>query len=78
MSSNDKNLSDLNYNIEGDTSELRIAIVRSEWNDEITSRLHDGAINALHRMGVTDKHIRSIDVPGSYELPLGAQMIIEE
>ena len=78
MSSNDKNLSDLNYNVEGDTSELRIGIVRSEWNDEITGGLHKGALDALHRLGVIDKHIRSIDVPGSYELPLGAQMLIEE
>jgi len=78
MSSTDKNLSDLNYNIDGDTSELRIAIVRSEWNAEITSRLLNGAKSALVKMGISDKHIRIIDVPGSFELPMGAQMLLDE
>jgi 6,7-dimethyl-8-ribityllumazine synthase len=78
MSSSDKNLSDLNYSIQEECSELRIAIVRSEWNDEITDRLMKGSLEGLHKFGVTDKHIRIIEVPGSFELPLGAQMLLEE
>ncbi len=78
MSSTDKNLSDLNYNVEGDTSDLRIAIICSEWNSDITGRLLDGAKSALEKMGISEKHIRIIDVPGSFELPMGAQMLLDE
>lgn len=78
MSSADKNLSDLNYKLEEEAADLRIAIVRSEWNNDITLRLQEGAVEALHRFGITDKHIRIVDVPGSFELPLGAQMTLEE
>ena len=78
MSSTDKNLSDLDYSSHEECSELRISIVRSVWNDEITSRLLSGALESLLRMGVTEKHIRVIEVPGSFELPMGAQMLLEE
>ncbi len=78
MSSSDKNLSDLDYNIDGETADLRIAIVRSEWNEDITNNLLKGALESLEKMGVTEKHIRVIEVPGSYELPMGAQMLLEE
>lgn len=77
MSTADKNLSDLDYNLEGDTAEIRIAIVVSEWNAEITGRLKQGCRNALKRMGIKESYIREISVPGSFELPMGAQMIIE-
>ena len=77
MSSQDKNLSDLNYDLSGDASELKISIVHSEWNEEITHRLLSGCLQALQNMGIEDKNITSISVPGSFELPLGAQMLIE-
>ncbi len=78
MSSTDKNLSDLNYNLEGDASEIRIAIVYSEWNAEITGKLLEGAVSSLERLGVPEKHVRIISVPGSFELPIGAQMLLDE
>ena len=78
MSSQDKNLSDLNYHLEGDTSEMRIAIVVSEWNADITERLLDGCKTALRKLEVEDRHIRIIRVPGAFELPIGAQMLLEE
>ncbi len=77
MSSLDKNLSDLNYNLSDSAAELKIALVHSEWNEEITSRLLQGCLDALSKMGVGEKNISSISVPGSFELPLGAQMLIE-
>ena len=30
------------------------------------------------KIGISDKHIRIIDVPGSFELPIGAQMLLDE
>lgn len=78
MSTADKNLSDLDYNFEEDPSDLRIALVKAKWNNEITDRLLEGALKALKRCGITDNHIRVVEVPGSYELPMGAQMLLDE
>ena len=77
MSSQDKNLSDLNYDLSGDASELKISVVHSEWNKEITHRLLAGCLQSLKDMGVDEKNITSISVPGSFELPMGPQMLIE-
>ena len=78
MSSQDKNLSDLDYTDSEKCSELKIAIVTSEWNSDITDRLLSGAQAALDKSGILEKNIKSIRVPGSFELPMGAQMLIEE
>jgi 6,7-dimethyl-8-ribityllumazine synthase len=53
------------------------AIVKAEWNDEITSGLYDGAIELLLTSGVAPENIHTMEVPGSFELPLGAQWAIE-
>ena len=55
----------------------RIAIVTSEWNNEITDNLHQGAYELLIEAGVASTQIEEYRVPGSYELPLGAQWAIE-
>lgn len=78
MSSQDKSLSDLNYPTDAESSDLRIALICSEWNKDITERMLKGALEALERMQVSDKNIRVVHVPGSFELPLGAQIFIEE
>ena len=78
MSSQGKNLSDLDYTSSELSSELKIAIVTSEWNGDITGRLLSGAKTALEKLGVLEKNIKCISVPGSFELPLGAQMLLEE
>jgi 6,7-dimethyl-8-ribityllumazine synthase len=54
-------------------SELRIAIVVSRWNDLVTRRLLDGALDALRRHGVATEAIDVAWVPGSFELPLVCQ-----
>ena len=55
---------------------MRIGIVVSEWNDNITSELAEGAINTLKKFGVADDDIIIRSVPGSFELVFGcAQMI---
>ena len=56
----------------------KIAIVKAEWNDEITSGLYDGAIDLLINAKVSGNNIETLRVPGSYELPLGAQWAIEK
>jgi len=59
------------------SSKTRIGIIVSEWNPEITDALCDGAVNTLKEQGVKKASIQIHKVPGSFELPLGAQYLIE-
>lgn len=67
------------YDIESVPSaeEMRFGIVVAEWNIEITSALADGAVNTLKKHGVKDSNILIKFVPGSFELPFGAQFFAE-
>ena len=56
---------------------FRFAIVVSRWNDFITARLTEGALDALERLGADEKSVEIFKVPGSFELPLTAQKIAE-
>jgi 6,7-dimethyl-8-ribityllumazine synthase len=49
---------------------FRFAIVASRWNDFISSRLVDGALDALERLGAAEKAVSVYRVPGSFEIPL--------
>ena len=53
--------------------DLHIAIVVSRWNDIITQRLLDGALDTLARHGVQIADVDTAWVPGSFELPLVAK-----
>ena len=64
------------YNtIEGklDASGLKIAVIASRFNDFVTAKLIEGAVDCLVRHGSKDKNITVIRVPGSFELPLAAK-----
>ena len=54
---------------------LRFAIVVSRWNDFLTTRLMDGAVEALEGLGVAEDAIEIFMVPGSFELPGAAAKI---
>ena len=54
---------------------FRFAIVASRWNDFISSRLVDGALDAFERLGVVEKDVEIYRVPGAFEIPLLAQKI---
>ncbi len=75
MATVNQNLSDYNPDTVPNGVEFRIAIVRSEWNDDITSNLAQGAEEALLENGVLPENVSRIDVPGAYELPLAAQWL---
>jgi 6,7-dimethyl-8-ribityllumazine synthase len=65
--------------IQGDMTAkgLKFGIVTARFNDFITSRLLDGALDALQRHGVTDGDIDIVKVPGAYEIPLAAKMLAQ-
>jgi 6,7-dimethyl-8-ribityllumazine synthase len=56
---------------------MRFGIVVAEWNLEVTSALAEGAVNTLKKHGASDENIKVKFVPGSFELPLGAQYFAE-
>lgn len=49
---------------------FRFAIVVSRWNDALTSKLADGAREALTEADVEEGSIETFQVPGAFELPL--------
>ena len=49
---------------------FRFALIASRWNDFITSRLVEGALDALERLGAAEKSVELYKVPGSFEIPL--------
>ena len=54
---------------------LRFAIVVSRFNDLITSKLLDGALDALKRHEVDEKDIDIFKVPGAFEIPVVAKRL---
>lgn len=54
---------------------FRFALVSSRWNDFLTSRLVEGALDALERLGADEGSIEHFRVPGSFEIPLVAQKV---
>ena len=50
----------------------RVAIVVSRFNDFITARLLEGAIDCFLRHGGDEKNITVVRVPGSFEIPPAA------
>lgn len=56
---------------------LKIALVVSDFNSEITSELERGALEELKLQGVKPDDILTLRVPGAFELPLGAQSAFE-
>ena len=55
---------------------VKIGIIISEWNIEITKKLYDGAKKTLIDFGYND--IITEYVPGSFELPIASQIILEK
>ena len=51
---------------------FRFAVVASRWNDFLTSKLIDGAVDALRSAGAADGDVEIFMVPGAFELPLAA------
>jgi 6,7-dimethyl-8-ribityllumazine synthase len=55
----------------------KFAIVVSRFNDFVTSKLTEGAVDALLRSGADTKDIEIIKVPGAFEIPLIAKKVTE-
>ncbi|MBP8980579.1 MAG: 6,7-dimethyl-8-ribityllumazine synthase [Syntrophobacterales bacterium] len=56
---------------------MKFAVVASRFNDFISSRLTDGAVDGLIRAGAEEKDIQLFKVPGAFELPLAAKRLAQ-
>lgn len=59
-------------------SKLKVAIVVAEWNEEITEALFEGARESLLAHGLKKQNIIRKNVPGTFELTLGALWMAEK
>jgi len=78
MASNQKNLSDFSTKNTGNVSGKKVGVVVSEWNDQITDALLEGALETLKEQGIKREYISVHYVPGSFELTLGAQYLAQK
>jgi len=53
----------------------KFALIVSRFNNFITDRLQDGAVDGLLRSGARDNDIEIVKVPGAFEIPLMAKKI---
>lgn len=78
MATSLKNLSAYDKQAIPNSADCKVGIVVSEWNDHITNRLLSGAVETFMENGVKEENIILHRVPGAFELPLGAQWLLED
>ena len=57
---------------------LHFGIVVAEWNADITHALYEGCYDTLLRHGARPEHIHTAQVPGSFELTVGARLLLAQ
>jgi len=77
MASSRKNLSSTDVSQVPSAAKMRFGIVVSEWNPDITESLANAATAALLEYGCPAENIIRKNVPGSFELPLGALFFVD-
>ena len=73
MATSNHNLSDYDINTVPSAEGMRFGIVVSQWNENITEALLNGALSTLKANGVSYEDIRVMRVPGSFELTYASQ-----
>lgn len=60
-----------------DATGMRVGVVVSRFNEEVSRRLLEGALEALQRMGAAGADITVVWVPGAFEIPIAARELAE-
>lgn len=60
-----------------DGEDLAIGIVRARFNDAITSKLAQACLAELAALGVAEKHITQVTVPGALEVPVALKAMAD-
>ena len=66
-----------NFTVHPNVQEKPIGIVATEWNRNIIDKMLEGARETLKNNGIKEEQLVIRDVPGAYELPLGAKYLME-
>ncbi len=77
MATQNKNLSEYDPASIPSAKDMKIGIVVSEWNNEVTEALSNGAINTLLKHGIKPDSIIKRYVPGSFELTAAGKYFAE-
>jgi 6,7-dimethyl-8-ribityllumazine synthase len=77
MATSLKNLSQHSNTNITDIRNKKFGVIVSEWNDEVTESLYNGALETLLKHGASRENIFRKNVPGSFELPLAAQWMAQ-
>lgn len=75
MASSLKNLSTYDESNMPSLEGFNFGIVVSDWNAEITHAMYQGCLETLLKHGASEADIRTVQVPGSFELPVGAKIL---
>ena len=75
MATKNTNLSAYDKNTIPNAKDFRFGIVVSEWNQEITEGMFQGAFDALKDCGAINDNIVRWNVPGSFELIFGCKQM---
>ncbi|MBI5457581.1 6,7-dimethyl-8-ribityllumazine synthase [Candidatus Kaiserbacteria bacterium] len=60
-----------------DASKLRVGVVVSRFNEDITDLMLTGALETLHKWGVKEANTHIVRVPGAFEIPLACLKLIK-
>lgn len=77
MATAGKNLSNFSLQDIPTNADLKIGIVVSNWNDDITFSLRDATLSIFEKASIPNKNIHLHYVPGAFELPIAAQLLFE-
>lgn len=77
MASALKNLSTYDEANLPSAKDMKIGIVVADWNEKITHALYEGAYDTLIKHGAQEDNLRIVQVPGTFELPVAAKMILQ-
>lgn len=77
MATENKNLSQVDLTEFKFMMGKKVGIIQSAWNPEITDALTQGAVDTLMAAKIKAQNIIVHKVPGSFELPKGAKMLLE-
>ncbi len=76
MATKNHNLSQIDSPLPS-AADMRFGVVVAEWNPEITNAMAEGAVETFKSAGCPEENITVKYVPGTFELPLGAQFFAE-
>jgi len=60
-----------------DTENLRLGVVAARFNKNFVTSMLQGAMDTLAAHGVTGSAVELVQVPGAFEIPLAAKMLID-